>query len=99
MFTLNLAAAGFGVFGAYSIIRFAGFRDALKEAIQDADTKFHWIDAKSFSSFVAGWFSAWFTMNVGGVLLYEKMFEVGPMAFLGIFITVTFTLWGIAWKK
>lgn len=99
MFILNMAAAGFGVFLSYSIIRFKGLQEAVKEAIQDADTKFHWVDAKSFSSFVAGWFAAWFNMNIGGVIAYEKMFDTGPLAFLGICVTVMFTLWGIAWKK
>lgn len=99
MFIMNLGAAVFGVFVSYSIIRFEWFRAAAREAIQDADDKFHWHDAKSFSLFVAGWFSAWFTMNIAGIFLYEKMFGVEPMLFLGLFITVTFTLWGIAWKK
>lgn len=96
---MNAMCGGIVVFFCYAIIRFKEFRDGLIEAIQDGDEIFHWKDAKSFGYFVGGCVSAWFTMDMAGVLAYEKMFDVGPMAFLGILITVTFSLWGIAWKK
>lgn len=96
---MNTVCASLTVFTCYSLIRFKEFREKLTEAIQDGDKIFHWVDAKSFGNFVAGCLAAWFTMNIGGAIAYEKMFELGPMGFLGVFITITFTLWGIAWKK
>jgi hypothetical protein len=96
---LNLICCCLVVFTCYTVVRFKEFRDALTEAIQDGDKVFHWVDAKSFGYFIAGWLSAWFTMNVAFVFAYEKMFDLGPLGFLGMFIGVTFTLWGIAWKK
>lgn len=96
---MNMVCCGLVVYVCYVVIRFKEFRSGLTQAIQDGDNIFHWIDAKSFGFFVAGWLSAWFTMNIAWVFVYEKMFDVGPMAFVGLFIGVTFTLWGIAWKR
>lgn len=96
---INGICGGIVVFFCYVVIRFVEFRKGLIEAIQDGDEIFHWKDARSFGYFVAGCVSGWFTMDMAGIFVYEKMFDVGPMAFLAIPITVTFSLWGIAWKK
>jgi hypothetical protein len=96
---LNAVCAAIVVFVCYSLIRFKEFREKLSEAIQDGDKVFHWIDAKSFGFFVAGYLCAWFTMNLAGVFAFAKMFDLGAMAFLSLFVAITFTLWGIAWKK
>jgi hypothetical protein len=99
LFFMDLLAAGITVFSCYAVIRFDKLRKAMAEAIQDGDEKYHWIDAKSFGFFVAGWISALFTMNMAIVFAFASMFDIGPMAFIGLFVGVTFTLWGIAWKK
>jgi hypothetical protein len=96
---MNFVCASLVVFVCYALVRFQTFREGLSEAIQDGDKVFHWVDAKSFGFFVAGCLSAWFTMNLAFIFAYGKMFEVGPDIFLGIFVSVTFALWGIAWKK
>lgn len=96
---MDTLAAGLCVFSCYAVIRFEKLRKAMAEAIQDGDEKYHWIDAKAFGFFVAGWICALFTMNMALVFAFAHMFDLGPMAFLGLFVTVTFTLWGIAWKK
>jgi hypothetical protein len=92
-------AAAMVVFSGYAVVRFPRLRKALEEAIQDGDEKYHWIDAKSFGFFVAGWISALFTMNMALVFAFARMFDLGPMGFIALFVAVTFTLWGIAWKK
>lgn len=84
---------------AVLIIRNKGFADALKEGIQDGDKVFHWKDIKAFGAFLAGIISALFTMNITGVFLFVRWFDVGPIAVVGLFIAVTFALFGIAWKK
>jgi hypothetical protein len=99
MVLMNLICAFIVVFVCYALIRFKEFREAIVEAIQNGDKIYHWIDAKSFGFFVAGFLSAWFTMNMSGAFVYAKMFDVGAMAFIGLFVAITFTLWGIAWKK
>ncbi len=86
-------------FVCYALIRFPKFREGLTQAIQNGDEIFHWIDAKSFGFFVAGYLSAWFTMNIAGIIVFAKMFGAGEIVFIGVFISVTFALWGIAWKK
>lgn len=97
--TMNVFCSSIVVFMCYSLIRFPKFREGLIEAIQDGDSIFHWVDAKSFGFFIAGFLCALFTMNITFILVYEKMFELGPFGFVGFFTAVTFTLWGIAWKK
>jgi hypothetical protein len=96
---LNMVCAGIVWLFCFALIRYKGFRDGLVEAIQNGDKVYHWADAKSFGFFLAGYLCAWFTMNLGGIFAFAKMFEIGPMGFLGLFVGVTFTLWGIAWKK
>lgn len=96
---MNVVCCGLVIYVCYIILRFKEFREGLVQAIQNGDGIFHWIDAKSFGFFVAGWLSAWFTMNITFVFVYAKMFEIGPMSFIGLFVGVTFTLWGIAWRK
>lgn len=99
MVLMNLICAFIVVFVCYALIRFKEFREAIVEAIQNGDKIYHWIDAKSFGFFVAGFLAAWFTMNMSGAFAYAKMFDIGAMAFIGLFVAITFTLWGIAWKK
>ncbi len=96
---MNLVCAFIVVFVCYALIRFREFREGIVEAIQNGDKIYHWNDAKSFGFFIAGFLAAWFTMNVSGVFAYAKMFDMGSMAFIGLFVAITFTLWGIAWKK
>lgn len=96
---LNGAVCGIVVFSAFGIIRFEGFRSVVSEAVQDADGKFHWLDARNFAFLVAGFLSAWFTMNLAFIFCFSKMFDPGPLAVLVFFSGITFTLWGIAWKK
>lgn len=86
-------------FVVYALIRYDGFRRGATEAIQDGDEKFHWMDAKNVSYLVAGFLCALFTMHIAGILMYAKMFDTGPMLFLGLFVAATFSLLGIAWKK
>lgn len=87
------------IFFCYAVVNYSEFRTGLVEAIQNGDKVFHWMDAKRFGSFVAGGINAMFTMNITCIFVYEKMFELGPLGFVGFFTAVTFTLWGIAWKR
>jgi hypothetical protein len=96
---MNLLCGFLVVFTCYALVRYPRFREGLSQAIQNGDNIFHWIDAKSFGFFVAGFLCALFTMNITWIFVYEKMFELGPFGFVGFFTAVTFTLWGIAWKK
>lgn len=96
---MNTVCAFIVVFVCYALIRFREFREGIVEAIQNGDKIYHWNDAKSFGFFIAGYLAAWFTMNVSAVFAYAKMFDLGAMAFVGLFVAITFTLWGIAWKK
>lgn len=96
---LNFSICLLVVSAAFCLIRFDGFRLAVAQAIQDADGAFHWVDARNFAFIIAGFLCAWFTMNLGFIFCYARMFDPGPGAFIIFFTTVTFTLWGIAWKK
>lgn len=96
---INFVGAGGVVFVSWALVRFAGLREAAKEAMQDGDKVFHRSDAKFVSHTIAGWFSAWFTLNIAGAIAYEKMFTVEAGAFIAVFASITFALWGIAWKK
>jgi len=81
------------------VIRFHEFRSGLVQAIQDGDNIFHWKDAKSAAHLVAGCLSAMFTMGITLIFIYSKSFDPGSIAILVLFCGVTFTLWGLAWKK
>lgn len=96
---MNIFCGFITVFTCYCLIRFPDFRAGLVEAIQDGDKVFHWDDAKSFGLFIAGFLCALFTMNIAWILIYEKMFDLAPFGFVGFFTAVTFTIWGIAWKR
>lgn len=99
MLILNVVCCSIVVFFCYALIRFEEFRASLREAIQDGDKVYNWVDAKSFGFFIAGYLCAWFTCNIGGAFAFAKMFDMGAMAFLAVFVGVTFTLWGISYKK
>jgi hypothetical protein len=99
LFFMDALAGGIVVFSCYALVRFEKFRRALTQAIQDGDEVFHWTDAKAFGFFVAGWICALFTMNMALVFAFARMFDIGSGAFLTLFVGITFTLWGIAWKK
>jgi hypothetical protein len=99
MAIINTAVACAGAFIGHCILRFESFRNHLLQSAQDGDNITHWNDAKNVVYLILGLFAAWFTTDVGGLFLYSQMFDVGPMAFLGLFIAVSFTLLGIAWKK
>lgn len=96
---LNLVCCFIVAFISYALIRFKEFRTSLSEAIQDGDNIYHWKDAKSFGFFIAGYLSAWFCMNIAGTFAFAKMFNIEAMAFLGLFVGITFTLWGISYRK
>lgn len=96
---INTAVAFTGAYVGHCILRFPEFRSHLLHAAQDGDGITHYNDAKNVVYLILGLFSAWFTTDVGGLFLYNKMFEIGPMAFMGTFVAITFTLLGIAWKK
>lgn len=86
-------------FVTYSVIRFDVFRNKMVESIENGDKVAHSQDAANFTRWIQGILCSWFTGNVALVFMYEKMFDVGPMGFLVVFIGVSFTLLGIAWKK
>jgi hypothetical protein len=81
------------------MLRFEQLRVHLLQSAQDGDNVTHWVDAKNVVYLILGLFSSWFTADIAGLFVYSKMFDVAPMAFLAMFITVSFTLLGIAWKK
>jgi len=96
---LNCVCCGITILFCYGLVKWKGFRDAVAEAIQDNDKAYNWVDARNVGLFVAGYLCAWFTMNITSIFVYNKMFETGPLFVIGTFVAVTFTLWGIAWKK
>ena len=99
IFFTDLISACVVWFVCFALIRFDKFRNAVSEAIQNADEKFHWQDAKNVSYLVAGFLSASFTANIIGIFVYAQLFDVGPAALVTLLVGVTFTLFGIAWKK
>jgi len=96
---MNIICGYLVVYLSYTAIAYKELRDKISEAVQDGDGVFHWKDAKAFGSFVAGCLCAIFTMNLGGIFAMFRLFDLGSMAFLSLFVGITFTLWGIAWKK
>jgi hypothetical protein len=96
---MNILCGYLIVYTSYAAIAYKELRDSIKEAVQDGDKIFHWKDAKAFGSFVAGCLCAIFTMNLGGAFAMFRMFDLGSISFLSLFVGITFTLWGIAWKK
>jgi hypothetical protein len=99
MAIINTAVALTAAYLGYCILKFEGLRTHLLQSAQDGDNVTHWVDAKNVVYLILGLFSAWFTTDIAGLFVYSKMFDYGPMAFLGLFIAVSFTLLGIAWKK
>lgn len=87
------------IFFTFSVIKYGEFRKGLVEAIQDGDNIFHWKDAKSAAFLVAGSISAMFTMGITLIFIYANKIDTGAIALIGLFTAITFTLWGIAWKK
>lgn len=96
---INVAVAASAAFIGHCILKFEDLRKHILQSVQDGDEITHKDDGKHVVYLILGLFSAWFTTDIAGLFLYKKMFDVGPMAFLGLFIGVTFTLLGIAWKK
>jgi len=80
-------------------VKFKDVRNHILEAAQDGDRVTNWIDGKNVVSLVLGLINAWFTWNLILVFVYHKMFDTGPAALVGLMVTITFTLLGIAWKK
>ncbi len=99
MLIVNSVCALIVIFFCYAVIKYSEFRSGLIEAIQDGDKVFNWVDAKSFGSFVAGCICAWFTMNMSGTFAFAQLFDTSTLGFVALFTTITFALWGIAWKK
>ena len=98
-FLVNLVAFYLVGFVSYAIIKYDIFRKNIVQSIQDGDEVSHTKDAVNFTRWIQGILCSWFTGNIGLVIMYEKMFDPGSLTFLGMFIAVTFTLLGIAWKK
>jgi len=96
---MNISVTLFAAFCCWLIVRFKEFRDHLLQAAQDGDNITHWVDGKNVVSLVLGLFSAWATFNIILLFVFHKMFDTGPGALVGLMITITFTLLGIAWKK
>ena len=96
---MDSIVAGIIIFFCYAVVRFKRLQDAMVESIQDGDEVYHTQDARHFGFYVAGALCALFTMNMALAFAFARMFDTGPMIFLGLFVTITFTLWGIAWKK
>ncbi len=96
---MNISGACFVAFCCWLIVRFEEVRKHILQATQDGDNVTHWTDGKNVVSLILGLFSAWFTLNLIMVFVYHKMFDTGPGALVGLMVTITFTLLGIAWKK
>lgn len=96
---VNAAVVAVIVFVCWSIVQYEALRAHILESAQDGDKVTHWSDGKNVVSLILGLFSAWFTANLTMIFVTFKMFEIGPIAIVTLFIGVTFTLLGIAWKK
>ncbi len=96
---MNVGVVAIIVFVCWSIVRYEALRMHILESAQDGDKVTHWSDGKNVVSLILGLFSAWFTGNLTMIFVTYKMFEVGPGAVVTLFVAVTFTLLGIAWKK
>ncbi len=98
MIMINTGVAIFGAFTGYCIVKFESFRKELLSAAQDGDTVTHTKDGKNVVYLILGIFSAWFSANVAGILIYSKIFDYGALALFGLLAGITFALLGIAWK-
>lgn len=99
MVLINTSVALFAAFVCYSILKFPSFRQHLLESAQDGDEVTHFSDGKNVICLVLGLFASWFTFDLACIFAYERLFDYGSMAFLILFVGITFTLLGIAWKK
>lgn len=96
---MNIIVSALSIFIMRTVLKFPEFRKGLVQGIQDNDNAFHAADIDRTIFRICGLVSANFTMNIVGVCFYHKMFDIGPIAVITLFIGVTFTLFGIAWKK
>jgi uncharacterized membrane protein YhdT len=99
MSIMNTAVAITAAYVGYCLLKFEGFRKHLLQSAQDGDEVTHWVDAKNVVYLILGLFCSWFTTDIAGLFIYSQMFDLAPMAVLSLFIGVSFTLLGIAWKK
>lgn len=96
---INTGAVFTVTFVIWSLVRFEDMRRHALEAVQDGDKVTHWSDGKNVVSLVLGLFSAWFTCNMTLALVATDRIDAEHIALVTIFVAVTFTLLGIAWKR
>lgn len=83
----------------WSLVRFEDMRRHALEAVQDGDKVTHWSDGKNVVSLVLGLFSAWFTANITLAIIGTDRVDAEHIIMVSLFVAVTFTLLGIAWKR
>ncbi len=96
---INSGAVASVTFVIWTLVRFEDMRRHALEAVQDGDHVTHWSDGKNVVSLVLGLFSAWFTMNITLAIIGTDRVNAEHIVLVSLFIGVTFTLLGIAWKR
>ena len=97
--TMTGAAAAVAIFSCWLLATKVEVRRHVLQSIQDGDGVTHQGDGRFVISLLLGLFSAWFTGCIVLVFIAENMVDPGHIAVMVLFITITFTLLGIAWKK
>lgn len=96
---INTGAVSSVTFVIWSLVRFEDMRRHALEAVQDGDKVTHWSDGKNVVSLVLGLFSAWFTANITLAIIGTDRVDAEHIIMVSLFVAVTFTLLGIAWKR
>lgn len=69
-----------------------------EESVQDGDNVTHWADGRNVTALAVGIWIAWFTVNSGIIILFEKLFDWGPLSFVAGAAGFAAALIGVKWK-
>src|SRR5882762_2423906 len=69
-----------------------------EQSVQDGDTVTHWADGRNVTALAIGIWIAWFTVNSGIIILFEKLFDWGPLTFVAGAAGFAAALIGVKWK-
>lgn len=96
---MTIATISVAVFFGWLLATKSEVRKHVLESVQDGDNVTHQSDGRYVVSLLLGIFSAWLTGCIMLVCLAENLVDPGHIFVITLFVGITFTLLGIAWKK
>lgn len=97
--TMTAFTVGVACYAGWMMAVKEGVRQHVLQSVQDGDGVTHQSDGKFVVLLILGLFSAWITGSITLAFSGLNLLDVEHIAVISLFVGVTFTLLGIAWKK